>query len=703
MYLGIDIGTSGVKAVLVSEAGAIVATAARELALSHPAPLWSEQDPDAWSMRRSAPSTISPPRHPREVAQVRGIGLSGQMHGATLLDADGRPLRPAILWNDGRSHAECAELERRCPSLAHDHRQHRDARLHRAEAALGRAARAGDLRAASPRCCCRRTMCGSRLTGEHGRGHVGRRRHALARCRQRALVGRRCSLRPGSTATTCRASSKAREVTGSARAGARRGAGAWRATSWSPAAPATMPRAPAASARSRRAMPSCRSAPPACCLRVNDRLLRRHRSAPCMPSAMRCPDTWHQMGVILSAAGSLDWLARRDRQTPAADARRRARRARRRRRARVNFLPYLSGERTPHNDAAARGAFVGLAPRTDRADAGAGGAGRRRLRLRDSLEALSAAGDQRRARRSSSAAARARATGCRSIADVLGIPVDRAGRGRFRRGASAPRGSAWLAADRRRSGRKSARRPQRLATLRAASVASLRPIDDAYRSATARSIPRSRSACSECTSQTSSATSEPVALSRGPDSGNPLAFRCYDKDRSRARQAAWRTICASPSATGTPSPGRAAIRSAAQTFLRPWFGDDAMEQAKRKADVAFEMFRAARRAVLHLPRRDVAPEGATLRRDRTATLDEIADIFAQKMAAAEGQAALGHGQPVLQPPLHGGRRDQSRSGRLRLCRGAGEDRARRHPRAGRRRTTCCGAGARATRRCSTPT
>ena len=117
MYLGLDIGTSAVKAVLVNEAGAIVATAACELALSHPAPLWSEQDPDAWIDAAIRAVDNLAADHPREIAVVRGIGLAGQMHGATLLGADGRPLRPAILWNDGRSHAECAELEQRCPSL----------------------------------------------------------------------------------------------------------------------------------------------------------------------------------------------------------------------------------------------------------------------------------------------------------------------------------------------------------------------------------------------------------------------------------------------------------------------------------------------------------------------------------------------------------------------------------------------------------
>jgi xylulokinase len=117
VYLGMDVGTSGVKAVLVNEAAALVATAACELALSHPAPLWSEQDPDAWgdAVIRAVDDLAA--AHRREIAVVRSIGLAGQMHGATLLGADGRPLRPAILWNDGRSQAECAELEQRCPSL----------------------------------------------------------------------------------------------------------------------------------------------------------------------------------------------------------------------------------------------------------------------------------------------------------------------------------------------------------------------------------------------------------------------------------------------------------------------------------------------------------------------------------------------------------------------------------------------------------
>lgn len=114
MYLGIDIGTSGVKAVLLDECGAVAAQATAPLDVSRPHPLWSEQAPDDWCAATEA-AVLGLPARLR--AQVAGIGLAGQMHGATLLGADDRPLRPAILWNDGRSHAECAELEAAVPTL----------------------------------------------------------------------------------------------------------------------------------------------------------------------------------------------------------------------------------------------------------------------------------------------------------------------------------------------------------------------------------------------------------------------------------------------------------------------------------------------------------------------------------------------------------------------------------------------------------
>src|SRR5262245_46270007 len=115
MYLGIDLGTSSVKVLLVDEAQRVVAEASSSFAVSRPRPLWSEQDPEDWWRGTTAAIGRLKREHPRELAAVRGIGLSGQMHGATLLDEGDRVLRPAILWNDGRSAAECAELERREP------------------------------------------------------------------------------------------------------------------------------------------------------------------------------------------------------------------------------------------------------------------------------------------------------------------------------------------------------------------------------------------------------------------------------------------------------------------------------------------------------------------------------------------------------------------------------------------------------------
>ena len=108
MFLGIDIGTSGVKAVLMAPGGQISDSATASLNVSRPKATWSEQNPDDWwAATNEAVLALSADLR----AQVNGIGLSGQMHGATLLDIEGRPLRPAILWNDGRSFAEAKELQ----------------------------------------------------------------------------------------------------------------------------------------------------------------------------------------------------------------------------------------------------------------------------------------------------------------------------------------------------------------------------------------------------------------------------------------------------------------------------------------------------------------------------------------------------------------------------------------------------------------
>ena len=117
MYLGLDIGTSAIKAVLVDESQQIVSQASVAISLSRPRPDWSEQDPeDWWKACVGAIAGLNKTNGVR-LSEVRAIGLSGQMHGATLLGKQGRVLRPAILWNDGRSAAQCQSLEAKVPDL----------------------------------------------------------------------------------------------------------------------------------------------------------------------------------------------------------------------------------------------------------------------------------------------------------------------------------------------------------------------------------------------------------------------------------------------------------------------------------------------------------------------------------------------------------------------------------------------------------
>lgn len=115
MYIGIDVGTSGVKALLTNAQFEIVDKETVSLPISRPQPLWSEQNPkDWWDATCTALDAIKA-RHPKELSQVAAIGLAGQMHGAVLLNKDNNVLRPAILWNDGRCAEECALIEKAVP------------------------------------------------------------------------------------------------------------------------------------------------------------------------------------------------------------------------------------------------------------------------------------------------------------------------------------------------------------------------------------------------------------------------------------------------------------------------------------------------------------------------------------------------------------------------------------------------------------
>ena len=111
--LGIDVGTSGVKVVLVDAGGAVAGSVTEEYPLSTPQPLWSEQSPEDWwdGTRRALGRIVR--ETGVDAASIAGLGLTGQMHGAVFLDAHDRVIRPAMLWNDGRTAAQCAEITER--------------------------------------------------------------------------------------------------------------------------------------------------------------------------------------------------------------------------------------------------------------------------------------------------------------------------------------------------------------------------------------------------------------------------------------------------------------------------------------------------------------------------------------------------------------------------------------------------------------
>jgi len=114
MFLGLDLGTSSVKVIVIDDEGEITAQSSQSLSLSRPNPLWNEQSPSDW-IEIAEKAILKIPKNIR--SKLKGMGLSGQMHGAVLLDKKERPIRPAILWNDGRSYEECKELEKEFPNL----------------------------------------------------------------------------------------------------------------------------------------------------------------------------------------------------------------------------------------------------------------------------------------------------------------------------------------------------------------------------------------------------------------------------------------------------------------------------------------------------------------------------------------------------------------------------------------------------------
>ena len=344
---------------LLSERGAISHSALASLEVSRPAPGFSEQDPESW-WQATLRAVHALPGEAR--ARVRAVGLSGQMHGATLLDAHERPLRPAILWNDGRSAEECVELERRepasraitgnimmpgftAPKLLWVARHEPDVFRRTASVLLPK------------------DFVRLRLTGEKvsdmsdaaGTGwlDVGRREWSTAML----------------AATDLGLAQMPRLVEGSSASGALTAA----------AADALgLPRVIVAGGGGDNAA----SAVGLGVIRAGEAFLSlgtsgvlfvvtdRFRPNPERASHAFChclPHRWHQMSVMLSAASTLDWVAQLvgvsdlPRLVATAEAHGLNRHA-------PLFLPYLTGERTPHNDPHSRGVFFGLRPDTTSAE-----------------------------------------------------------------------------------------------------------------------------------------------------------------------------------------------------------------------------------------------------------------------------------------------------------------------------------------------
>ncbi|MEX8517553.1 MAG: xylulokinase [Leptothrix sp. (in: b-proteobacteria)] len=364
MYLGIDLGTSEVKFLLLDDQHQIVATTGEPLSLQRAQPLWSEQQPaDWWAATERAMQRLKV-QHAEALAQVRAIGLSGQMHGAVLLDADDYVLRPAILWNDGRSGAECAELEAACPQL---------------HAITGNLAMPGFtapkllwVRKHEPELFAR-TACvllpkdwlRLQLTG----AHVSEMSDAagtlwldVAARRWSPEVLAACGLTEAQMP---------RLVEGSDRSGTLKPELAER---WGLTPGVIVAGGGGDNAASAVGIGAVRPGEGFVSLGTSGVIfLASDRFRPNPASAMHAfchalPGRWHQMSVMLSAANGLSWakrllgaeseaalLERAARLTPAQLAR-----------API-FLPYLNGERTPHNNPHAQGVFFGLGNEHDAA------------------------------------------------------------------------------------------------------------------------------------------------------------------------------------------------------------------------------------------------------------------------------------------------------------------------------------------------
>ena len=356
MFIGLDLGTSGVKGLLMSGDQRVLAEASAPLTVSRPFAGWSEQSPADWI---AATEQVMDQLAAKGLRGVRGIGLSGQMHGATLLDAADEVLRPCILWNDSRSFEEAAELDadpmfRRvtgnivfpgftAPKLMWVQR-HEPALWDRVAKVL------------LPQDYLRLWLTGdhvAEMSDASGTGWFD--------------TGARDWSDDLLAATGLSRGHMPRLVEGSAPSGTLRMALAGR---WGLPAHVVVAGGGGDNAASGVGVGVVRAGQAFVSLGTSGVLFAANDGYHPDPETAvhtfchALPNTWHQMGVILSATDSLNWYAGMVGETAAALT---GNLGGLRAPGKALFLPYLGGERTPLNSASVRGAFLGLEHTTDRA------------------------------------------------------------------------------------------------------------------------------------------------------------------------------------------------------------------------------------------------------------------------------------------------------------------------------------------------
>ena len=383
MYLGIDIGTSGVKAVLVDDDQRVMDQATSPLEVSRPRPLWSEQDPhDWWAATDVAVKTLDAELR----SGVKAVGLSGQMHGATLLNASDAVIRPAILWNDGRSGEACAEMTEALPELT---------------GITGNLAMPGFtapklwwLRGHEPEKFGRvakvllpKDYMRLRMTGDYASDmsdsagtlwmDVAARDWSEAMLELTGLTRAHMpELFEGTEATGILTQAVA-DAWGMARVPVAAGGGdnAAGAVGTGVVTPGegfvSLGTSGVVFVASEAYAPNTDGAVHTFCHAV--------------------PETWHQMSVILSAASAVDFVAKVTGYERASDLYDEVGKSARPGQGAI-FLPYLSGERTPHNDPNAKGAFWGLTHEDTPATLGQAALEGVAFALADGLDAMRAAG-----------------------------------------------------------------------------------------------------------------------------------------------------------------------------------------------------------------------------------------------------------------------------------------------------------------------